>query len=115
MANTNEAAASAAGEIGTVMQESRVFPPPAEFAAKARIGSMAAYQAMYDEAKADPIAFWKKLAGELHWFEPFTDVLRWNEPFAEWFAGGKTNVSYNCLDAHLSTPQKNKTAIIWEG
>jgi hypothetical protein len=67
-----------AGQIDTVMHETRLFPPPAEFAAKARIGSMAAYQAMYDEAKADPIAFWKKLAGELHWFEPFTDVLRWN-------------------------------------
>ena len=31
-------------------------------------------------------------------------MLEWNEPFAKWFVGGQTNVSYNCLDAHLSTP-----------
>ena len=35
--------------------------------------------------------------------------------FAKWFVGGQTNVSYNCLDAHLSTPRRNKAAIIWEG
>ncbi len=102
-------------QIDTVMHETRVFPPPAEFAKKADIGSMKAYQALYDEAKADPVAFWGKLAGELHWFEPYTDVLRWNEPFAEWFVGGKTNVSYNCLDAHLTTSRKDKVAILWEG
>ncbi|HUS40158.1 MAG TPA: acetate--CoA ligase, partial [Pirellulales bacterium] len=42
-------------------------------------------------------------------------VLNWNEPFAEWFCGGKTNVSYNCLDVHLTGPRKNKAALIWEG
>jgi acetyl-CoA synthetase len=42
-------------------------------------------------------------------------VLEWNEPFAKWFVGGQTNVSYNCLDAHLVTPRRNKAAIIWEG
>ena len=40
--------------------------------------------------------------GELHWFKPFTKALEWNEPFAKWFVGGKTNASYNCLDAHLA-------------
>lgn len=103
------------GQIDTVMHESRVFPPSPEFAAKARIKSLAEYQALWDEAAADPIAFWDKFAKELHWFQPYTDVLKWNEPFAEWFAGGKTNVSYNCLDAHLSTERKDKTAILWEG
>ena len=44
-----------------------------------------------------------RLAGELHWFRPFDKVLEWNEPDARWFVGGQTNVSYNCLDAHLST------------
>jgi len=42
-------------------------------------------------------------------------VLEWNPPFARWFAGAKTNVSYNCLDRHAATHRKNKVAILWEG
>jgi acetyl-CoA synthetase len=105
-----------AGSIDTVMQEARLFPPPPEFAAKARIGSLAAYEKLWNEAKADPPAFWAKFArDELHWFKPFDKPLVWNEPFALWFVGGQTNASYNCLDAHLSTWRKNKAAILWEG
>ena len=52
---------------------------------------------------------------DLHWFEPYNEVLKWDEPYAEWFVGGKTNVSYNCLDSHLDSERKNKAAIIWEG
>ncbi len=108
-------ATTSVGQVDTVMQEGRLFPPSADFAAKARIGSLAAYEAMWKEAAADIEKFWGKLAGELHWFKPFTKVLEWNEPFAKWFLGGQTNVSYNCLDAHLGTPRRNKAAIIWEG
>jgi acetyl-CoA synthetase len=104
-----------AGQVNTVMQEARLFPPTAEFSAKARIGSLAAYEAMWNEAAADTETFWKKLAGELHWFQPFTKTLEWKEPFASWFVGGKTNASYNCLDAHLNGPRRNKAALIWEG
>ena len=60
------------GRVDSVMQESRLFPPPAEFAAKARIGSMAAYEKMWTEAAADIEGFWAQLAGELHWFEPYS-------------------------------------------
>ncbi|HEX4149095.1 MAG TPA: AMP-binding protein, partial [Pirellulales bacterium] len=106
---------SSDGSLQTVMQEERLFPPPAEFAARARIASRAAYEQLWQEAAGDIEAFWGKLAGELHWFEPFTKVLDWQEPVARWFVGGKTNVSYNCLDAHLGTPRQNKAAILWEG
>ena len=62
--------------IESVMHEDRVFEPPKEFAAKARIGSMAAYQAMCDEAAADYPGFWAKRAREeLSWKKPFTRVL----------------------------------------
>ena len=37
-------AARSGGQIDTVMHETRVFPPPAEFAAKARIKSLDEYQ-----------------------------------------------------------------------
>ena len=104
------------GQIDTVMQEERLFPPPAEFAAAALIPSLEAYQAMYDEAESDPEGFWGELAKqELHWFKPFSKVLQWKAPHAQWFVGGRTNVSYNCLDVHLGTPWQNKAALIWEG
>jgi acetyl-CoA synthetase len=103
------------GQLDTVMHEERLFAPRPEFAAKARIGSMAAYEALWNEAAKDPPAFWGKLAHELHWFKPFDKVLEWSEPFARWFVGGQTNLSYNCLDAHLSGPRQNKAAFIWEG
>jgi acetyl-CoA synthetase len=104
------------GHLATVMQEDRVFPPSAEFSARARIKSMDEYRRLWDEAAADPAAFWAKLAKEeLHWFEPFTEALRWNEPFAEWFVDGQTNASYNCLDKHVEEGRGNRTAFIWEG
>ena len=104
------------GQIDTVMHEDRLFPPPAEFAAKAQINA-AAYEELYERAKADPQRFWGELAKtELHWFKPFAKVLEWNEPFAKWFVGGKTNVSYNCLDAHLATGSRQQARrFIWEG
>ncbi|MCA9146844.1 MAG: acetate--CoA ligase, partial [Planctomycetales bacterium] len=107
---------SSSGQIDTVMIEHRLFPPSNEFASKSSIGSMAAYEKLYDEAKANPEAFWDKLAkAELHWFKPYDTVLEWKAPDVKWFVGGKTNVSYNCLDAHLTTARRNKAAIIWEG
>jgi acetyl-CoA synthetase len=103
--------------IESVLQEGRSFEPPAELAARARIGSMAAYRELAARAEADPDAFWGEQArSELHWFEPFHTVLDWsNAPFARWFEGGTTNLSYNCLDRHLAGPRADKTALIWEG
>jgi len=103
------------GAIDSVMKEERVFPPPADFVTKARINSQEQYEQMWKQAAEDPEGFWGKLAGELHWFKPFDKVLEWEVPFAKWFVGGQTNVSYNCLDVHLSTARRTKAAIIWEG
>ena len=108
-------ASQKSGQIVNVMKEARVFPPPKEFAANAHIKSLEEYEKMWNEAAQDLEGFWGKLAGELHWFKPFTKVLDWQEPMANWFVGGQTNVSYNCLDAHLGTPRQNKAALIWEG
>jgi acetyl-CoA synthetase len=106
----------AGGQLDTIMHESRLFPPPAEFAQQARIKSEAEYQELYDKAAADPVKFWEELAREeMHWFEPFTQTLEWKVPYAEWFVGGKTNASYNCLDAHIAAGHGDKVAILWEG
>jgi len=101
--------------IDSMLQEHRVFPPPAEFSAKAHIKSLAEYERIYAEAAQNPEAFWGKIAQELHWFEPWTKVLEWNAPWAKWFVGGKINLSHNCLDRHANSSRRDKVAILWEG
>ena len=102
--------------IESILQEKRLFQPPAEFSQKAHIKSLQEYQALYDKAKADPQAFWAELATqELDWFQKWDSILDWQPPFAKWFVNGKINISYNCLDRHLTTWRKNKAALIWEG
>jgi acetyl-CoA synthetase len=102
--------------IESILQEKRLFPPSAEFSQKAQIKSLEEYQQLYDKAKADPQKFWADLAEtELHWFQKWDTVLDWQPPFAKWFVGGKINISYNCLDRHLTTWRRNKAALIWEG
>ncbi len=101
--------------ITSVLHETRVFPPPPAFAAKAEIGSMAQYEALWNRAKDDPEGFWGDQARHLAWDEPWDNVLDWNPPFAKWFVGGRLNASYNCVDRHCTGPTRNKAALIWEG
>jgi acetyl-CoA synthetase len=105
----------ATANITSVLKETRVFPPPPEFAANAHIKNLAEYERLWQWAKDDPEGFWGEQAQLLHWFERWNKVLVWNEPHAQWFVGGKLNASYNCLDRHLITGRKNKAAIVWEG
>jgi acetyl-CoA synthetase len=102
--------------IESLQAEGRSFNPPTAFAAKAHIKSMADLEALRAEAAADPEKFWARYAeSELHWFQKWDTVLKWEAPHAEWFAGGKINISFNCLDRHLGTWRRNKAALIWEG
>ncbi len=102
--------------IESSLQEKRLFHPSAEFSQNAHVKSLEDYQRLYDSAQADPQKFWAELAQqELHWFQKWDTVLDWQPPFAKWFVGGKINISYNCLDRHLTTWRKNKAALIWEG
>lgn len=101
--------------IESVLQESRVFAPSAEFVKSANISGMSAYNALCQEASDDYEGFWAKLARELLiWNKPFTKTLNDdNAPFYKWFEDGELNVSVNCLDKHLNTIP-NKVAIIFE-
>ncbi|MEA5582592.1 acetate--CoA ligase [Nodularia harveyana UHCC-0300] len=102
--------------IESILQEKRSFPPTREFSQNAHIKTLADYQELYDQAKANPQQFWANLAeNELEWFQKWDTVLDWQPPFAQWFVGGKINISHNCLDRHLTTWRKNKAALIWEG
>jgi len=112
---SQSAAAAQEQSIESTMQENRVFPPPPEFSAKARIKSMDEYKRLYKESIDNPEAFWGKQAEQLHWFKKWDKVLDWQVPTAKWFVGGKTNIAYNCLDAQIDKGRGDKTAILWEG
>jgi acetyl-CoA synthetase len=101
--------------ITSVLKETRLFPPPADFAARALIKSQAEYERLWQRAHDDPGSFWAEQAESLTWFQRWQQVLVWKEPHAQWFPGGKLNVAYNCIDRHLAGPRRNKAAIIWEG
>jgi acetyl-CoA synthetase len=102
-------------DINSLLKEERVFEPAPAFREGAHIKSRAEYDRIYQRSLEDPEGFWADIASELEWFEPWTKVLEWNEPFAKWFLGGKLNISHNCVDRHLRTWRKNKAALIWEG
>ena len=114
-ADTKGNSAQAAGRIASVMQETRVFPPSADFSARSRIGSLEEYQRLYDAAAADPEAFWDERARALPWMTPYTKVLDWQPPHASWFTGGRTNASAACLDAQIAAGRGDKPAIVWVG
>jgi acetyl-CoA synthetase len=82
-----------------------------QFAEQANAG-----EELYREAEQDRLAFWAKQANRLSWAKPFTEVLDWSEaPFAKWFADGKLNVAYNCVDRHVEAGHGDRVAIHWEG
>src|SRR5580658_6463816 len=89
------------------------FAPPAEFAAQAEVADAA----VYEQAAADPQAWWAGQARQrLDWDTPFTEVLDdSNPPFYRWFADGTLNVSYNCLDRHVQAGHGDRVAFHWHG
>ena len=96
--------------------ETRVFKPSDGFAQRALIPNLDQYRELYRQSIEDPDDFWGRQATELLlWRKKWDTVLKWEAPFAQWFVGGKLNVSENCLDRHLNGPRRNKAAIIWEG
>jgi len=97
--------------IGNEWQQELVFPPTQEFKDAANAGS----PDIYSQAADDYEGFWAGWAERLDWFQKWDTVLEWNPPHAKWFVGGKINVSYNCVDRHLSTSRRDKRAIVWEG
>src|SRR5919199_5949260 len=97
--------------IETLLEERRTFEPPEDFATQANLND----PSIYERAEQDFEEFWADFARELHWFEEWDQVLRWERPYAEWFVGGKLNVSYNCLDYQIEQGRGDKRAIIWEG
>ncbi|HWG56890.1 MAG TPA: AMP-binding protein, partial [Gaiellaceae bacterium] len=94
--------------IETILTEERRYPPAPEFAAQAN-----AQPELYEEPWEQ---LWERVARErVTWFEPWTELLRWEPPFAQWYVGGKLNVSYNCVDRHVENGYGDRVAYHWEG
>lgn len=94
------------------------FTPPKKEAAAAHVKSFAEYEKINKAALADPEKYWGDRAKELlHWYKPWEKTLDYDfsDPRVNWFVGGKTNASYNCLDRHINGPRRNKVALIWQG
>jgi acetyl-CoA synthetase len=89
------------------------FEPPEEFRANARWSD----PKIYEEAAADPEAWWSAQAKELlDWDkEPTQGLDDSNPPFYKWFAEGRLNASYNCLDRHVEAGNGDRVAYHWRG
>jgi acetyl-CoA synthetase len=99
------------GRLEELLHQDRFAPPP-HF-----VASQSADDASnHARAELDPDAFWAEQARTLDWDEPFTTVLDdSNPPFYKWFADGRLNVSYNCLDRHVEAGRGDRVAFHWAG
>ena len=97
--------------LENLLHEDRRFPPPPDLAANANVTA-----ATYEQAAADPEAFWAEQAKRISWDTEPTEVLDWsNAPFAKWFADGTLNAAYNCLDRHVEAGLGDRVAFHFEG
>ena len=88
------------------------FASPAGFLATERVDEAS----VRARAELDGEGFWAEQARGLEWDVPFTTVLdESNPPFYKWFADGKLNVSYNCLDRHVEAGRGGRVAFYWAG
>jgi len=106
----------------SILIEERVFVPSPEIVDSANITAYMEskgfdnYEDFYRWSLAHRNEFWEDMAKELHWFEPWQTTFTWTDkPFFNWFAGGKFNIVYNCLDRYMQTPTRSKVAYYWEG
>lgn len=107
----NEPTTARAG-LENLLHETRSFPPSTAFAAQANAGPE-----LYEEARADRLAFWAEQAtGLVSWHTPFTETLDWSQaPVARWFADGTLNAAYNAVDRHVEAGLGDRVAIHFEG
>ncbi|MBN8885331.1 MAG: acetate--CoA ligase [Rudaea sp.] len=96
---------------------SKIYPVPADVAAKTRV-TAADYEKAYAESVKDPEGYWGRVGKRLDWITPYTQIkdvsFDAKDLHIRWYHDGTLNLSANCLDRHLAT-RGNKTAILWEG
>ncbi|HEY5332900.1 MAG TPA: AMP-binding protein, partial [Solirubrobacterales bacterium] len=95
------------------MLEIERFEPPAAFRERALWSD----PTIYEEAAADPVAWWTARAKELlDWdVEPTTGLNDSDPPFYKWFEDGRLNASAQCLDRHVAAGIGDRVAYHWRG
>ncbi|NYE57345.1 acetate--CoA ligase [Carboxydothermus ferrireducens] len=97
-------------ELNNLLQmEEKIFPPPRVQEA----ANLKDFDREYRESVEDSEKFWGRVAEELFWYEKWERVLEFNYPWHRWFIGGKTNITYNALDAKVAKGRGNKAAFIF--
>jgi acetyl-CoA synthetase len=102
------------------MSDREIYNPPKAISDRAYFQNMDQYTKLYNRSIEDPEKFWAEEADKFVWFKKWDQVRNYNYnikngPISiEWFKGGKTNITTNCLDRHLET-RADQTAILWEG
>ncbi|MGD9735666.1 MAG: acetate--CoA ligase [Solirubrobacterales bacterium] len=109
---TEQAASGLERELEEMLEIEK-FEPPEEFRQRANLSD----PAIYDEAAADPVAWWHRQATELlDWdSEPAEALNDSNPPFYKWFEDGRLNASANCLDRHVEAGNGERVAYHWRG
>jgi len=72
-------------------------------------------------AKEDPDGFWARAAEALPWHRPWDRVFDWDPEkpddrgrYFRWFAGGQTNLAWNCVDRHVEAGKGGRAALVCE-
>ena len=107
---TTEQTEVSEAQIAVHWKEEAYYQPSEKFKAQANMRD----PHVFDRFGLDkfPDCF-REYADMLTWFEPYHTVLDTSDaPFWKWFAGGKINASYNCVDRQLAT-YANKAAFIF--
>jgi len=80
-----------------------------------QIKTLEQYHEAYKKSVEQPEEFWASVAENFEWRKKWDKVLEWNftDPSIKWFAGGKLNITENCLDRWAKT-QPDVPALVWE-
>ena len=72
------------------------------------------YAEVYGRWRSDPEAFWLEAADALDWDAKPTRALSGDAPFFEWFADGRLNGCWNCVDRHVEAGHGGRVAIAYD-
>ena len=112
---------STADHIDALLQENRIFEPPAALVENSNIMQWMRAHGIADleqlrQRAEDPEWFWPEVAKDLvEFYEPYTQLLDWQRPYAKWFVGAKYNIVHDAVDRHAQGPRRDKVAYLYEG
>jgi len=91
-----------------IIKKGNFYYPTKDFQKKAWVNDCK----IYEKATKNPVKFWENSAKEIMWHKKWGAAFEHNPPYFKWFAGGKLNITENCLDRNLAE-KKDKAALIW--